>query len=242
MPPYAILSHTWGTDEDEITFDEFGQGLGKAKAGYAKIQFCRKQAQKDQLEYFWVDTCCINKGNSAELQEAITSMFYWYRDAVKCYVYLSDVSALQQGESGTTHQAWESRLRTSRWFTRGWTLQELLAPKAVEFYCQEEELLGDRETLEHQIHEITGIPKTALRGSPLSDFSVSERMLWAAKRSTKKNEDRAYCLLGIFEICMPLIYGEGDNALIRLQGEIDKRSRHERAGEDRTVVAWLGHD
>ena len=121
-PRYAILSHTWGRDEDEVTFYDLENGSGTSKAGDAKLQFCGKQAMKDGLEYFWVDTCCINKADHVELSEAITSMFHWYRDAVKCYVYLSDVSTRNQDSNGQTERTWESDVRTSRWFKRGWTL------------------------------------------------------------------------------------------------------------------------
>jgi hypothetical protein len=225
IPPYVILSHTWGEDSDEVTLNDLENGRGKSKPGYAKIQFCGDQARKDGMQYFWVDTCCIDKANHVELSEAITSMFRWYRDAVKCYVYLSDVSARKRDNNGQTRRMWESAFRISRWFTRGWTLQELLAPESVEFFSQEGELLGDKKMLEHEIHEITGIPITALHGASLSHFSVDERMRWAAKRDTKRKEDKAYCLLGIFDVFMPLIYGEGDNAFIRLKEEIDKCSR-----------------
>jgi Heterokaryon incompatibility protein (HET) len=224
IPPYAILSHTWGADKDEVTFDDLVKGLGKRKHGYTKIEFCGKQARKDGLKYIWVDTCCINKANHTELSEAITSMFRWYRDAVKCYAYLSDVFARKHDNNGQTQRTWESAFRISRWFTRGWTLQELLAPKSVKFFSREGELLGDKKILEQQIHEITGVPITALRGKPLSHFSVDERMRWAAKRGTKREEDKAHCLAGIFEIFIPLMYGEGEHAFKRLQEEIDKRS------------------
>ena len=222
-PSYVILSHTWGEDGDEVTFKDLENGRGKSKPGYAKIQFCAEQARKDGVQYFWVDTCCIDKTNNTELSEAITSMFRWYRDAVKCYVYLSDVSARKRDHNGQTQQAWISAFRISRWFTRGWTLQELLAPRSVEFFSREEDLIGDKKTLDQQIHEITGIPITALHGSPLSHFPVDERMRWAAKRDTKRKEDKAYCLLGIFDVFMPLIYGEGEHASIRLKEEINKR-------------------
>jgi hypothetical protein len=224
IPPYAILSHTWGDDDDEVTFEDLEKGLGKRKAGYTKLQFCGNQARKDKIDYFWVDTCCINKANHVELSEAITSMFRWYRDAVKCYVYLSDVPTRTHDHDSQTEQAWQSAFRISRWFTRGWTLQELLAPRCVEFFSREEKLLGDKKTLEELIHDITDIPITALQGAPLSGFLADERLLWAAKRDTKKKEDKAYCLLGIFNVFMPLIYGEEDNAFIRLKEEIDKRS------------------
>ncbi|KAI9870748.1 MAG: Vegetative incompatibility protein HET-E-1, partial [Watsoniomyces obsoletus] len=141
-------------------------GAGKGKAGYGKIQFCGDQARKDQLQHFWVDTCCIDKTNHVELPEAITSMFRWYRNAVKCYVYLSDVSARKRDKNDQTRRTWEPAFRNSRWFTRGWTLQELLAPKSVRFFSREGDLLGDKMMLEQQIHEITGVPITALRGKP----------------------------------------------------------------------------
>ncbi|RYP52290.1 hypothetical protein DL768_002502 [Monosporascus sp. mg162] len=221
VPPYAILSHTWGPDEDEVTFNDLKDGSGKTKAGYNKIQFCGQQAQKDNLQYIWVDTCCIDKANYTELAEAITSMFRWYRDATKCYVFLSDVSTRKR-QHGLTMPKWESAFRSSRWFTRGWTLQELLAPKSVNFFSREHDRLGDRNTLEQEIHETTGIPHAALRGAPLANFSTEERMRWAAKRDTKRREDKAYCLLGIFGVFIPLIYGEGDNAFNRLKDAINE--------------------
>lgn len=224
LPPYAILSHTWGADADEVTFADLQDGLGRDKAGFAKLVFCAEQAERDGIKYFWVDTCCINKANHAELSEAITSMFRWYRNAVKCYVYLADVSLDQEHSSQRAQRAWEADFRASRWFTRGWTLQELLAPGIVEFFSSESVLLGEKNTLTNQIHEITGIPVSALQGTPLSYFSIEERMQWAANRSTKRKEDRAYCLLGIFDVFMPLIYGEQENAIIRLKEELSKRS------------------
>ena len=224
IPPYAILSHTWGADHDEVTFDDLENGLGKSKAGYAKLQFCGKQTRKDGLEYFWVDTCCINKANNTELSEAITSMFRWYREAVKCYVYLSDVS-VRKRNNDQTERTWEFAFRRSRWFTRGWTLQELIAPQSVEFFSREGERLSNKSMFERQIHEITEIPIAALRGTSLSHFSVDERLRWAAKRDTKRKEDKAYCLLGIFNVFIPLIYGEGENAFIRLKDGIDRPSR-----------------
>lgn len=220
IPPYAILSHTWGDDMDEVNFDDLKHKSFMNKAGYAKIRFCGRQAKKDNLKYFWVDTCCINKANNTEYSEAINSMFRWYREAAKCYVYLADVS-IPDGE-GYADRMWERAFRNSSWFTRGWTLQELLAPASVEFFSREELRLGSRSTLERQIQEITDIPIAALRGAPLSQFSVDERMRWALKRNTKKKEDKAYCLLGIFDTFMPPIYGEGDHAFIRLNKELGR--------------------
>jgi hypothetical protein len=182
IPRYAILSYTWG--KEEVTKDMMDDGTAKRKPSYGKIRFCGEQARRDNLQYFWIDTCCIDKSSSAELQEAINSMFRWYR---------------------------------------GWTLQELVAPPLVEFFSKEGEQLGNKKSLERHIHEVTGIPVKALRGSSLADFDTSERMLWAERRETTREEDMAYSLLGIFDIYMPLIYGEGrENAFKRLREEINK--------------------
>ena len=230
IPPYAMLSHTWGADTEEVTFKNLIGGTSKSKASYNKIRFCGEKATSHGLQYFWVDTCCIDKSSSAELQEAINSMFGWYRNAAKCYVYLSDVSIIKRKESDQFFEfTWESAFRASRWFTRGWTLQELLAPRSVEFFSREGNRLGDKRSLERQIHEITGIPVPALRGTPLSQFSIDERLSWAKNRQTTRKEDKAYSLLGLFDVYMPLIYGEGiDNAFKRLREEIEKplRGKH----------------
>ena len=221
VPEYAILSHRW--EAEEVTFKDLTDGTSKSKAGYGKIQFCRERSRYDGLQYFWVDTCCIDKSNSTELAEAINSMFRWYRDATKCYVYLPDVSRPRTDSAEGFNEAWESTFRKSQWFTRGWTLQELIAPVSVYFFSKEEELLGNKASLERHICERTGIPVNALRGSSLSDFSVAERMSWAASRETYRPEDKAYSLLGIFDVNMPLIYSEGkDKAMNRLREEIDK--------------------
>jgi hypothetical protein len=227
IPEYAILSHTWGADTDEVTYKDLMDSTSKDKPGYKKIYFCGEQARRDGLQYFWVDTCCIDKSNNAELAEAINSMFHWYQNAAKCYAYLSDVSMTEQKASNQVSElTWESAFRASRWFTRGWTLQELLAPSSVEFFSQEAKRLGDKRDLEQQVHEITGIAASALQGAPLSQFGVDERLSWAKNRQTTREEDKAYSLLGIFDAYMPLIYGEGrDNAFTRLRDEIDKPSK-----------------
>jgi hypothetical protein len=154
-------------------------------------------------------------------------MFRWYQNAAKCYVYLSDVSITKRKAGDQSSEfTWESAFRASRWFTRGWTLQELLAPSSVEFFSREGKRLGDKRTLERQIHEITGVAIPALRGTSLSRFGVDERLSWAENRQTTRKEDEAYSLLGIFYVYMPLIYGEGrDNAFTRLRDEIDKPSK-----------------
>jgi hypothetical protein len=227
IPRYAILSHTWGGGNEEVTFHDFTQDVGKSKTGYRKIRFCQEQAVRDGIRYVWVDTCCIDKANNTELSEAINSMFRWYHEAAKCYVYLSDVStdALDKTNRSSV-LTWEPALQKSRWFTRGWTLQELIAPSSVEFFSKEGVMLGNKRSLEQQIHKITGIPVKALRGGALSDFSITERMLWAEKRETTRKEDKAYSLLGIFNVYMPLIYGEGrESAFNRLWEGVDKASK-----------------
>jgi hypothetical protein len=217
---YAILSHRWGVEE--VTFKDLTDGTSKGRAGYSKIQFCGEQAKHDGLQYFWVDTCCIDKTNAVELQEAINSMFRWYQRATRCYVYMPDVSWPRNSSADEFSKLWESSFRKSEWFTRGWTLQELIAPVSVEFFSKERKRLGNKASLEWYICEITGIPAKALRGN-LSDFSVAERISWAASRETFRQEDKAYSLLGIFDVNMPLIYGEGkDKAMQRLREEIEK--------------------
>jgi hypothetical protein len=223
-PSYAILSHTW-TAGQEVTYEELLAGEGTNKSGYAKLRFCGERAAADGLDHFWVDTCCIDKATTVELSTAINSMFRWYQRATKCYVYLSDVSVPEEVSNAEAFRiSWEHDFQHSRWFTRGWTLQELLAPTSVEFFSSEHKLLGSRVSLEQEIHEITGIPTEALRGQKLSEFSVEERMSWAAGRTTTVKEDKVYCLLGIFGVFLPLIYGEGeDYATLRLKEEIQKR-------------------
>jgi len=218
IPRYAILSHTW-KEKEEVSFKEMMDGTGTRKEGYKKIKFCGDQAKRDGIQHFWVDTCCIDKSNSTELSEAINCMFRWYRNAAKCYVYLSDVSKTSFNSND------KSMFRKSRWWTRGWTLQELLAPKSVEFFSEEGELLGDRELLEQEIHAITGIAIEALQGGDLGTFDVEERFSWAENRQTTKEEDKVYSLLGLFGVYMVPIYGEGSaHAFKRLHSEIAKPS------------------
>jgi hypothetical protein len=220
IPPYVILSHTWG--DDEFLFEDLVNGTGYGKAGYEKILFCGEQAARDHVQYFWVDTCCIDKWNLRELSNAINSMFRWYKNAARCYAFLSDVSTpiadVQLHES-----TWEASFRKSRWFTRGWTLQELLAPASVEFFSSQCQRLGDKDSLKQQIHEITRIPVTALQGVPLDEFSIPERKAWMSGRQTKQEEDMAYSLIGIFDVSMEFRYGEGvKRALERLQEEMER--------------------
>ncbi|KAF2167935.1 hypothetical protein M409DRAFT_36518 [Zasmidium cellare ATCC 36951] len=217
---YAILSHTWG--EGEVTFQEVFSGKASKKKGYQKVVNTCRQALKDGIDRVWIDTCCINKESSAELTESINSMWRWYCDAEICYAYLEDANA-------HGHDA----LARSRWFTRGWTLQELIAPTKVIFYNGVWQELGRRDTLLRTLWHITKIdPSVLVDRKKLSGVVVARKMSWAAHRATTRLEDRAYSLLGIFGVNMPLLYGEGERAFIRLQEEIIKTST------DHSIFAW----
>ena len=225
IPEYAVLSHTWLSEGEEVSFKDMNETPAETKPkGYEKIRFCGKQAAKDGLRFFWVDTCCIDQSNHAELQESITRMYQWFRRATRCYVFLADVSATNDDLNGpTTSDQWLTAFRKCRWFTRGWTLQELLAPKFVGFYSAEGTRLGDKRSLLQDIHEITQIPEAALQSKPLSQFSIAERLSWAQNRDTTRKEDKAYCLVGLFGIFLTFRYGEGNNAYARLLKAIEKK-------------------
>ncbi|KAL8376498.1 hypothetical protein RB595_007541 [Gaeumannomyces hyphopodioides] len=188
----------------------------RRKPGYQKIAQTCRIAKKHGLDWAWVDTCCIDKSSSAELSEAINSMFKWYRNSAVCYAFLSDLDPDAKRDI-------EGALRKCRWFTRGWTLQELLAPGRVFFFNPAWRVIGSKRTLQLILDRITGIEKQALaggNGARLGDYSVATKMTWASKRQTTRVEDVAYCLLGIFNVNMPLLYGEGEKAFRRLQEEI----------------------
>jgi hypothetical protein len=232
VPQYAILSHTWGPDKEEVTFKDIVKGTGTSKAGYAKIRFCAKQAALDNLRYFWVDTCCIDKSNSAELSESINSMFRWYKRANVCYVYLSDLSddQLQHKDSRAVY----SELQACRWFSRGWTLQELIAPNNLLFYSNTWKLVGSKGDLLEPITNITRVdPLVLTNRCELNELSVAKRLSWAAHRHTRRIEDQAYCLLGLLDVNIPLIYGEGEKAFLRLQDELLKLSA------DPSLFVWF---
>jgi hypothetical protein len=226
IPAYAILSHTWA--DEEVSFMEFTTDIEAArlKAGFRKIGFTCGQAIADGLDYAWVDTSCIDKSSSAELSEAINSMFTWYKNASICYAYLSDVAKLQFPE----------QFLKSRWFQRGWTLQELIAPDTVNFFDQAWIRLGSRMSLASLIHEATLIDIDVLTYGVgtygLGYHCIAKRMAWASRRQTTRIEDMAYCLLGIFNVNMPLLYGEGKRAFLRLQQEIIK------VVDDDSILAW----
>lgn len=237
-PPYAVLSHTWGAEE--VTFEEIRCGLTRreSKAGWKKIQNCCRQAIKDGLEFVWIDTCCIDKSSSAELQEAINSMFRWYEMSLECYAHISDFNYPSLDDEPLTVERALLKLPLARWFTRGWTLQELLAPCSVRFFDSTWSEFGDKISMRKCIASATGIHEEILLGSVVSarqameSASIAQRMSWAACRTTTREEDVAYCMLGIFDVNMPLLYGEGPKAFQRLQEEILKMS------DDQSILAW----
>ncbi|KPI40928.1 Vegetative incompatibility protein HET-E-1 [Cyphellophora attinorum] len=242
-PPYAILSHTWGKDDSEVTFEDIEDGAGREKAGYEKLRFCAEQARKDGLDHFWVDTCCIKKSDLAELSEAITSMFRWYRRSANCYVLLTDVTHDTTLSPGDGTPVWREQFHSSAHHTRGWTLQEILAPHTVHFFSKEGKVLGERRDLAGAIEEATTIPVRALTGEPLTKFSVAERMRWSEGRNTTKAEDRAYCLLGLFGISLVPNYGEGiRSALRRLSSELDQKFREEVRDAGKTLIQVVQKD
>ncbi|RDW57490.1 hypothetical protein BP6252_13750 [Coleophoma cylindrospora] len=223
---YAILSHRW--EENEATFKSWEAQKGIQKKGYRKImKFVHKAAERG-FKYAWADTCCMNTKSSAELSEAINSMFKYYQEAAECYVYLSDLPPSTPPNDGSEIQsADESATSTEESRTK------LIAPYTVSFFDSDWQFYGEKKGLSSRIERATGIPKSILDGSQhVRDCSIACRMSWAANRQTRRVEDLAYCLLGIFEIHMPLLYGEGETAFIRLQEEICKRTT------DMSLFAW----
>lgn len=230
IPRYAILSHTWGSDE--VVFEHVRSGTAFEHAAYGKVISAIQQAASDGHEFIWIDSCCIDKASSAELSEAINSMYAWYERSGICYAILEDVPGKDDVE-------FKNEFLESRWFKRGWTLQELLAPKRVEFFGMQHSTwvhLGDRSKLQPLVSECTSIESTSLTGETrrsVHKASIAERMSWVAKRETTRDEDIAYCMLGLFSVNMPLLYGEGVRAFMRLQEEIMKTS------DDQSIFAWV---
>ncbi|WYZ43688.1 hypothetical protein EsH8_VII_000124 [Colletotrichum jinshuiense] len=276
IPPYVILSHTWG--EEEVLYADIQNGTATSKKGYKKVVSCCQKAAQDGFQWAWIDTCCIDKASSAELSEAINSMYRWYEESTICYAYLQDVTAevpvtpIPGNRFRRSNAAYKkmkaatkripkdvhherikmlnveiarlqslptpldpspiAKLPKSRWFTRGWTLQELIAPKVVEFYTFEWAEIGTKRSLASQVSAITGIPVRILRGESPMTCSVAERMSWASARQTTREEDSAYCLLGLFGVHIPMLYGEGAKSFVRLQEQILKQE------EDYSIFAW----
>jgi len=231
IPEYAILSHTWG--EEEVSFRDI-QGVDAAKMkGFTKLQNCCALVARDSFNYVWIDTCCIDKSSSAELSEAINSMYKWYKNAKTCYAHLEDVVV----PADVSDLEVLELLRPSRWFTRGWTLQELIAPSTVKFYDKTWNNIGSKKSLQKVLCDITGIDIRVLGGDEPWACNVAQRMSWASDRTTTRVEDIAYCLMGLFHVNMPLLYGEGGSkAFSRLQEEIIKGT------EDHSLFTWFAKD
>lgn len=232
-PSYAVLSHRWR--RHEVEFHDLHRGYVSEERMQKISRTCAK-AKTHGFTHVWIDTCCIDKGNHTEYSETINSMFKIYMQAATCYVYMDDVPSAHED-----HRAQGSPFRRSEWFTRGWTLQELIAPRNVIFYSRDWERIGTKDSLADLISEITAVDRRILvppRGYNLRDLlekvCIAERMSWAARRRTTREEDRAYSLMGIFNVHMPVLYGEGGQlAFKRLQEQIIQTSH------DQTIFAWV---
>ncbi|KAK4542007.1 hypothetical protein LTR36_007207 [Oleoguttula mirabilis] len=243
-PSFAILSHRWGLNE--VTYQDLLRGPDVNTLGYRKLWELCRFARGRGAEWIWSDTCCIDRTSSVELSEAINSMWTYYRKATECYAYLSDVpSDMPRGgeiwargingdkDRRRMNPQGVQALAGSVWFTRGWTLQELLAPKHVLFLNKDWAPLGTKADMASELSEITRIPiRYLVAPERILEASVAMRMSWVSRRVTTREEDTAYCLLGIFDVNMPLLYGEGRKAFMRLQLEILKKSH------DSSLFAW----
>lgn len=238
---YGILSHCWGDPKEEVQFKEMDALIRmggpvrkklRQRSGYQKIHKSCEQAWKDGLAWLWVDTCCINKESSAELSEALNSMFRWYEDSARCYVFLHDLDA-KNIPTTSNEKMFPNSSGWPKWFSRGWTLQELVAPNVVHFFNKAWQYIGDKKNHAQTISSITQIPSRILRhGLDAHRPSAAQIMSWAADRKTTRTEDRAYSLMGLFGVHMPMLYGEGKNAFRRLQLEII------RMANDHSIFAW----
>lgn len=236
LPQYAILSHTWLPNDSkgvsEVTYQDMKSSYSKLKGGRFKPEGWKKLkkycdlARGNGWEWAWMDTCCIDKTSTSDTQEAINAMFRWYKESMICYAYLEDVDVedAKSLETSFTH---------ARWFTRGWTLQELIAPTSLLFVDKNWLEIVDKNNGLRQIERATGIRPDKLRN--FDECSIRERFSWASQRHTTLVEDRAYSLFGLFGINMPLIYGEGDRAFLRLQQELIRQY------DDASLLLWEAH-
>jgi hypothetical protein len=235
-PRYAILSHTW-VENEEVLFQDIQSSTASQRKGYHKLLGCCNIARKHGYDWVWIDTCSIDKSSSAELSEAINSMFAWYESAKVCYVYLEDVHNSEIFEKYEIkdieeHQSNSKVQNLPRWFTRGWTLQELIAPRQVHFYNSKWKMIGTKRSYSRELSRATGIDQRVLEGFDLNGIPIGARMSWASNRTTTREEDMAYSLPGLMKVHMPLLYGEGKRAFRRLQEEIIK------IHDDYTIFSW----
>ena len=237
---YAILSHRWiaptEVDYEEIVdlvkLDVEERKEIRQRLGYRKILDTCRQAKRDGYEWVWVDTCCIDKRSSAELSEAINSMYRWYKNSRVCYAYLHDISDSSFPiEPNTT--AYPSFGGWPEWFSRGWTLQEMIASRNLRFFNKYWQPIGDKKTLAPTLSNITRVPQNVLiDGLSGNRPCVAQIMSWAANRTTTRVEDRAYSLMGLLDVNMSTLYGEGKKAFHRLQLKIIHSLN------DHSIFAW----
>ena len=242
VEPYAILSHCWNhaPGHEEPNYQQVLNGSRKDESlGWRKVLECCRIARLRKLTWAWVDTVCIDRTSSSELSESINCMFSWYQNSAECYVFLDDVPTNRDiGENWRgLHNSFTSghmpSFSLSRWFSRGWTLQELLAPSAVYFYDRFGNMIGTRTDLARTISYATGIHPLYLDHTwDIQHASIAQRMSWTSRRRVTRIEDIAYSLLGIFDVTMPLLYGEGEKAFLRLQLAIIEYS------DDGSIFAW----
>jgi len=260
LPPYRITSHRW--TDDEATFKDVLKKKNPNSKGYMKIEgFCqfiredeerlRKYVTRElgSCKWIWIDAACVDKRSSAEVSESINSMFGWYARAVECFAYLADVPSLSAGRDTVM-----SKFRRSEWFKRGWTLQELLVPRVVVFLNRDWEVIGHKcgyceysnpcrdagPLLNDIVAETTGISEDIMFDYRKSArLSVDEKLSWMADRRTTKSEDMAYCLLGIFDVTMPLLYGDGPKAMEKLERAIADKAPTELAASQSRAAASL---
>jgi len=236
---YAILSHRWIGQEvnyNEMAklakMDEEERSQIRQRDGYRKILQSCEQTKKDECKWLWVDTCCIDKRSSAELSEAINSMYRWYENSRICYAYLHDV----HGSSfpvASDYARYSKSKGWPEWFSRGWTLQEMIASRDVQFFNKDWHPIGDKRTLSPILEYVTQVPQHILKeGLSSNRPCVAQIMSWAANRTTTRVEDRAYSLMGLLDVNMPMMYGEGKKAFHRLQLEIIRMSN------DQSIFAW----
>ncbi|KIM55502.1 hypothetical protein SCLCIDRAFT_296321 [Scleroderma citrinum Foug A] len=236
---YAILSHRWVGKEVDYSemvklakMDEEERSEIRQRDGYRKILQSCEQAMKDGYKWLWIDTCCIDKRSSAELSEAINSMYRWYENSRICYAYLHDLPGSSFPIAGD-YEKYPKSMGWPEWFSRGWTLQEMIAPRDVQFFNTDWHLIGDKRTLSPILAYITRVPQDILEEGLSSNHPcVAQIMSWAANRTTTRVEDRAYSLMGLLDVNMPMLYGEGKKAFHRLQLEVIH------ASNDHSIFAW----
>ena len=248
---YAILSHVWAKEglEPRQPPEQDHQDVIRIQKSSStdnvltddnlskKISEACKRAKEDGYDYLWIDTCCIDKTSSAEISETLNAMFRYYSVAQVCYVLLVETFTCHPRQLKRylcDPAEWKKEtFSVDTWHSRGWTLQELIAPRNVHFLSHEWGFIGSKSDLADGLERITGVPAGVLRFElQLDDISIAQRMSWASRRLTTRPEDEAYCLMGIFGVSMPTLYGEGRKAFRRLQEEIMRRS------PDTTLYAW----